>query len=520
MNTYYQKILILLFSYVLLSVRLDILEVNIVFAQSPTSEQCDDDDDDGEQSTKMGSGCTGCFEGASSGYVYISTSDGIQKRTTEGLLVKIYRSGEESQFAGLATDLSGRLYAADVYANNLLIFEGLDETGKNIGTGLFNPVSMEFDFLSNINIKCLNSNEIKRFDYAGKQISSVVLNEPINGYCFYPDRNIMLYSNKNGEIKSSEIYSANSRSLTFSNGFTGNGYSMKILTKGNILVADGETIVRLDSSGKLIQTYDVPAHDYWYALCLDPDGKSFWCSDFCNSNVWKFDIETGKQLTFFNAGTPPGTVCGLAARNELNPAEDVILSSAVLNLKVIFEEGSEKDKTIAITLRNASSPYDEIARTETKVEDEGKCTPMHFSGIVKGRKYFVVVNHRHSIERWSLEAVSFDVSPVSLDFSGENMLLTGDVNSDGIIDGSDLMILDNLAFVETRRDLPEAQKSSRSNFEMKYGTESKILNYELSNAPDDFLAKKLFEGESGNRSKVIPIQIAEPCNTNSNTSKE
>ena len=40
------------------------------------------------------------------------------------------------------------------------------------------------------------------------------------------------------------------------------------------------------------------------SLALDPDGKSFWAGAIGNGNVYKFDIESGKVLQFFDAITP------------------------------------------------------------------------------------------------------------------------------------------------------------------------------------------------------------------------
>src|ERR1051325_11106549 len=56
-----------------------------------------------------------------------------------------------------------------------------------------------------------------------------------------------------------------------------NAYAFRIVpSDGGILVADTENILRLDSTGNVVQTYDAPGKDFWFALNLDPDGKSFW----------------------------------------------------------------------------------------------------------------------------------------------------------------------------------------------------------------------------------------------------
>jgi hypothetical protein len=49
-------------------------------------------------------------------------------------------------------------------------------------------------------------------------------------------------------------------------------------------------------------------------LTLDRDGTSFWAADFCTSDVFRFDLASGKPLAKFNTGTPTQTVFGIAMR--------------------------------------------------------------------------------------------------------------------------------------------------------------------------------------------------------------
>src|SRR5207249_4778632 len=69
-------------------------------------------------------------------------------------------------------------------------------------------------------------------------------------------------------------------------------------------------------SGQVVQTYTASGESCWFALNLDPDGKSLWSADFCSSNVYKFDIATGQQLLKFNTGTNGFSVFGLVIFGE------------------------------------------------------------------------------------------------------------------------------------------------------------------------------------------------------------
>ena len=63
----------------------------------------------------------------------------------------------------------------------------------------------------------------------------------------------------------------------------GNAQAVRLLPPGDgtegLLVADATNIKRLDSSGAVVQVYDAPDRDGWFALNLDPNGTSFGCHD-------------------------------------------------------------------------------------------------------------------------------------------------------------------------------------------------------------------------------------------------
>jgi hypothetical protein len=88
---------------------------------------------------------------------------------------------------------------------------------------------------------------------------------------------------------------------------------------GGLLVADKSDIKRLDAAGTVVQTFDAPGQEGWFALTLDPDGTSFWSASFDTSEVFKFDIATGNVLVQFNTGTGANTVLGLCQMEDRPP---------------------------------------------------------------------------------------------------------------------------------------------------------------------------------------------------------
>ena len=83
---------------------------------------------------------------------------------------------------------------------------------------------------------------------------------------------------------------------------------------------------------------------------------------------------------------------------------------------------------------------------------------IEFLTSVNGTPYYIVVKHRNSIETWSSSAQSFTNGTLYFNFTlantqafGNNMiniggkwsLYVGDVNQDGIVDASDVSLVDN-----------------------------------------------------------------------------
>jgi outer membrane protein assembly factor BamB len=94
----------------------------------------------------------------------------------------------------------------------------------------------------------------------------------------------------------------------------GIAHDLRVLPDGGVLVSSGQAIARLDASGALIQTYQVPGENtLWAGLDLVGDG-TFWAGNYFSSNVYKFDLLSGAVLARFNTATPSNTVVGIRVK--------------------------------------------------------------------------------------------------------------------------------------------------------------------------------------------------------------
>ncbi len=117
-----------------------------------------------------------------------------------------------------------------------------------------------------------------------------------------------------------------------------------------------------------------------------------------------------------------------------------------------FNGSSMMPDTISVELRNTASPFVLIESRKSLLNSSGTGTAK-YSSTVEGTPYYVVIQHRNSIETWSAVPQSFVSGILNYDFTtaqnkayGNNLvqkgtrwcIYSGDVNKDGFIDGSDV----------------------------------------------------------------------------------
>jgi hypothetical protein len=198
-----------------------------------------------------------------------------------------------------------------------------------------------------------------------------------------------------------------------------------------------------------------------------------------NTYTWLPGVSlSGASITISPTTTTTYTVTGTNTANGCtNTATRVITvnnCSSTLNLKCfiqgymnttttmrpcLFNQGVSTSSTITDTinvqLRNSTSPYTIVSSIKAILNTNGTavCT---FNPITTG-SYYLVVNHRNSIQTWSLNPVSMTLGgTISYDFTtasnkayGSNQTFIGtgiyaifnsDMNQDGSVDNSDFSI--------------------------------------------------------------------------------
>jgi len=188
---------------------------------------------------------------------------------------------------------------------------------------------------------------------------------------------------------------------------------------------------------------------------------NFWINNSSSNNGW---ILIGEESTF------PAVKRFDTKDNQtdsLRPKLIITYSSNSIGLALTAmteglwhgtDGGFVVSDTLRIYLRNSISPYNRI---DSVKKFHGFLSTFVYSQ--PGNNYYLHLKHRNSIETWSKFPVSFTsgyttpyfFTSAATQAFGDNQILeagfyciySGDVNQDGIVDGTDAGVIDNEAFI-------------------------------------------------------------------------
>ena len=109
----------------------------------------------------------------------------------------------------------------------------------------------------------------------------------------------------------------------------------KLLPDGGMIVSHSPFIHHLDSSGKIVKTYDITGIGNWEGVALDTDRNSFWAGG--GSGIYKIDIATGEVLQFFDLIPANAFTNGIMVYGEPKPSLTEI-SSLVIDENVVINQ--------------------------------------------------------------------------------------------------------------------------------------------------------------------------------------
>lgn len=172
--------------------------------------------------------------------------------------------------------------------------------------------------------------------------------------------------------------------------------------------------------------------------------------------VW--DAENQREIfnciTDYEIGTGNFVSLG-SALLSLSCYSKLKIAPLKLLIEALFDGQKMVPDTAIIELRKNISPYNVLDSCITLIDSTGNCGA-EFSSISFNDSFYIVIKHRNSIETWSKLPQKFSNAILQYDFTidsttayGNNLvykagrwcIYSGDVNQDGMIDSTDLMIV-------------------------------------------------------------------------------
>lgn len=263
------------------------------------------------------------------GDVFVAIGSGsVQWRRANGNLVKTLVSTVPNNVftTGMAFDTAGQLYVTMFSSQAISVFNDLGVFTGTFGSGYdLNPESIVFDRAGNAYVGHADgSGDVFKFDSAGGLVNRFDVAREDRGSDWVDlasDQCTIFYTSEDKNILRYDVCANQQLSDFTTTELPGShAYALRILPNDDVLVADSESILRLDDLGNVIQSYDSPGNDNWFALNIDPDGRSFWSADLVTADVAKFDISSGEMNLGFNAGAA-GFVGGITVKGEITAAQ-------------------------------------------------------------------------------------------------------------------------------------------------------------------------------------------------------
>ncbi|MDQ3018981.1 MAG: SBBP repeat-containing protein [Bacteroidota bacterium] len=229
-------------------------------------------------------------------------------------------------------------------------------------------------------------------------------------------------------------------------------------------------ILKLDSSGNVYitgsSTGNGTAIDYT-TIKYDSNGDSLWVQKYDGPGNLQ-DVPTSMAvdssgnvyITGYGIGNGTGEDYSTIKYSKL--ARSLHLTSLIEGFYNNITNKIIKD-TVSVYLRNSTVPYAIVDLAKKIIDSAGNGT-FKFFNATNSVPYYIVIKHRNSIETWSSGVNSFSLNNLTYNFTtaaskayGSNQsqidlfpirfaIYSGDVNQDGIIDLSDLSLIDNDAF--------------------------------------------------------------------------
>jgi hypothetical protein len=259
------------------------------------------------------------------GDVFVSLEPGpVQWFGPDGTLRSVLVPTLPGTGEGMAFDASGNLHVTRWCVdgpcntgNNVEKFNVLGVSMGAVGKGFnCNPHTIVFDAAGSAYVGQAGCRRtIMKFvqtEISPTEHTVAVENQGVFWMDLAPDGCTMFYTSFGPNVKRFDMCTNTQLANFNAVPLPGMGQDLRVLPDGGVLVSSGQVIARLNNTGVVTQTYQVPGEGaLWAGLDLADNNTTFWVGNYYSSNVHKFNLADGTRLAGFNARTPPNTVVGV-----------------------------------------------------------------------------------------------------------------------------------------------------------------------------------------------------------------
>jgi uncharacterized repeat protein (TIGR01451 family) len=256
------------------------------------------------------------------GDLLIGTKGGtVEWRTAAGTLVKTLPTDLNSSHDGMAFDGAGNLFVTNFDDNTISKIDPTGSFSSQFAGGInANPQSIAFDAAGNLFVGVAGGDhQVREYGPKGTLINTFPValeNGGSNWVELSPDQHTLYYTSEGKSVLTYNT-ATKTQGAAFATNLPGTAaQALRLLPDGGMLVADTQSVVRLDKTGAVVKTYTVPGANDLFAVNIDPTGAAFWTADGGTTNVYEIDIASGVVIGHINSN--PGTaITGLAVKGEI-----------------------------------------------------------------------------------------------------------------------------------------------------------------------------------------------------------
>jgi hypothetical protein len=251
------------------------------------------------------------------GDIFASTSGGnIQHRNSAGVLLETLNNGSGGFTTGSAFDSAGNLYLTNFSSNTVTRFAGPGDphTASLFGGGYSTPESIVFAADGHVLVGSIGGG-IREFDAAGTFVKTIAAGVRVDWFDLAADQDTIVFTQEAGAVRTASRSTGAVGATNFSN--AGGVFALRFLPTGGLLVANSSNVLRMDSAGNVIQSYDVAGVNSFFALNLDPDSTTFWTGAIDNATLYRFNIESGAQSDIIATGCGSNCLFGVSIFGEI-----------------------------------------------------------------------------------------------------------------------------------------------------------------------------------------------------------